>query len=388
MGKWRVKSLPYGICIKKPKYKFAEPMLLFLLVLSIIILCYSAKFLNLTISLICISIIMVFPMKNILGKAIALIYYIILLLLVQNKIIVFDFIPQARFLIENNTNIFYWFSVGNPHAIRLLAAYPAYIIVKLYKVNLDLAYSYYSIVLFTITYLFIIDSGYKLQKKKYLLDSKIKNLLALIPLFILAFIMNGRLIVAYLGFCILIHLFLDLFNANNKPNMIVFLIKGSFGFFLTTVSSGTMITAIIYIIISMGILISKEEKMGKHKRTIFVTILVLSPLLYKVFIYIWMMTMRNINYYGGGISGVFNMLNHGIGKYFLADGSIYLIGSMIVLLIVLIVNVKYLKFIIVKKYNYYPILFAINLSAYGFLFGYSTGLMIILPLIILILTKL
>ena len=70
----------------------------------------------------------IFPDKELKFKNnLCYLYFFILLVLLNLKTIDFIFIPQAETLLIGNDSVFYWFSQGHYHAIRLLVSYPGYL---------------------------------------------------------------------------------------------------------------------------------------------------------------------------------------------------------------------------------------------------------------------
>lgn len=338
---------------------------------------------NISMSLLLLSVICMVHSKDITANCIVFLYIIILIFLLNHNIVKFDFIPQAEVLIENNPNILYWFSIGHPHAIRLVVAYPGYIISKIYNMSLDKGFSYYCILQYSLIYLFIneivnkySDNTVNKCKKNFF----IRNIVGILPFFILPFIMNGRLISAFLGYSVIIYNFEDF--DNNGFKMGKFIIFWIIGFIFTTVSSGTMTVAFIYSIFIFSYNLKKLNinfnifKMNK------IYIILLMLFLWKSLEYTWIMFIRNVTYFGGGSRGFFYMLNHGIGRYFMDN------VLLLILMLFLIFAVISINDVCLKKFQTYNLWFAIVVSAYGLFFGFSTGLMIIPPLISILLIKL
>jgi len=196
--------------------------------------------------------------------------------------------------------------------------------------------------------------------------------------------MNGRLIAAFLGFSILIHLFVALFHGQSRMGSIKKFLIGCLGLVLTMVSSGTMSVALVYCLFSVYVLNYKQIKKIKFIKKALLTLVVISPVIYIVLSYFWQMLIKNINFFGGGIEGFINMFSHGAGRLLILNGP-GLIITLIAGAVFVLLNMVYLRNAIITKYRYIPILAGINISLYGLLFGFSTGLMMIPPLILLIL---
>ena len=198
--------------------------------------------------------------------------------------------------------------------------------------------------------------------------------------------MNGRLILSYLGYSILICLYTDL-QTHKKRNKVNVILMTFIGLVLTMVSSGTMAIALLYVITMLYSINFGKFNKKKFIKTFLLILLVLSPIIIKVIEYVFVMINKNITFFGGGFKGFFNMLNHGLGKYFNSSPDILILFIMLAI-IFLVMNYKYLKNKIAKKDRYISIILGINIAMYGLLFGFSTGLMMIPPLIIYILIKL
>lgn len=336
-----------------------------------------------SISILNIILIYIYPNQHRVTKLISFIYFLILLIFLNGDLIRFSFIPQAKVLLDSNPNIIFWFKNGHPHAIRLLVAYPGYILSKVFNIDLNLGFSYYGITMFNLIYLVIMDSVNKLKNNsnKYLMV--LLNFVCIIPLIILAFLMNGRLIFAYLGFLIIIEIFISIYKRGLKMN-ISYMILLVIAFILSTVSSGTLMVSLIYIISMLYVYYYKISRNPPSKIILFFLVIILSPIIYMVFKYAVFMLFRNINYFGGGFNGAIKMLNHGIGRFFILS-RFQTILFMVIFIMFLYMNYLYIKKQIQKRCEILPLVLGINISLYGLLFGFSTGLMGLPPLIVLVL---
>jgi hypothetical protein len=372
-----------GYCHKR---KAAFLLILGLLIIAINLLTILEIYLpSLSIFLFNMIIIILMPSKNIFSKLVAALYAVLLLLLIQGKWIEFDFLPQVKALLEENSSIFYWFSVGHPHAIRFLIAYPGYFISNFYNIGLNAGFSYYCVVIFTALYLVIAETIVRIKECKKHFIREVKIITALTPLLILPFIMNGRLIAAYLGFSILILIYVNLFNGKPVLRKIKLFSIGFLGLLLTMVSSGTMAVALMYVFFLTFLLNYKRIKQKRFMKQAGCVLLLISPIIYKVLMYFWQMVLKNVNFYGGGVGGFFNMLNHGAGRYFYITGP-WSIVILIIAVVLLALNIMVIKKAMLKAYRYIPILAGINISLYGLLFGFAAGSMMIPPLIIMALS--
>ena len=68
----------------------------------------------------------------------------------------FQFWNQVYELLDENTNLIYWFRTGHWHAIRLFVAYPGYLISCVGKIGLDQGFTIYIGIIFELLYLYIL----------------------------------------------------------------------------------------------------------------------------------------------------------------------------------------------------------------------------------------
>lgn len=328
-------------------------------------------------------IIYIYPNKNIFTKFVSFVYFLILLIFIKEDFIRFSFIPQAKVLLDINKNLPFWFKSGHPHAIRLLVAYPGYILSQIFNIDLDLGFTYYGITMFNLIFLTMMNSLKKLKNNKHKYLIEILNILCMLPLTVLAFLMNGRLISAYLGFLIIIEVFVSIYTRGLKIN-ITKMILLAIAFVLTTVSSGTLMVSLLYIISMLYIYYYKVMDNPPSKMKQLFLLIILSPVIYLVFKYAVIMLFKNINYFGGGFKGAINMLSHGVGRFFILS-KFQTILFVFFIVLFLFINYLFIKKQIHMRCKVLPLLLGINISMYGLLFGLSTGLMGIPPLVILIL---
>lgn len=360
----------------------------FILILLIIFWAFSSLGLNLNLVSILpliVAILLVYPSESDSVKIFGFAYSMLFMLFIKLDLIRFDFIPQARVLLELNESIFYWFSIGHVHAIRLLVAYPGYLISQIYNVDLDTGFTYYGMMLFIFMYLSISNTIEKLQNCRGKTLREIKFFILLIPFLILPLIMNGRLILSYLGYSILINLYTDL-NLGVKIKSLKVIVLTLFGLSMSMVSSGTMTVALLYVIFMTYAINHDNFNRKKFLKSAFVFSILLSPLIYKVIDYTWLMVNRNLIFYGEGFQGFVNMLNHGLGRYFHSSDEVLFL-FFVLAIIILLLNYTYLKTKIVRRDRFVSLVLGINIAAYGLLFSFSMGLMMIPPLIIYILVK-
>lgn len=327
----------------------------------------------------------IFASKEVFTKIVAFIYFCLLFTMVTLNIIEFTFIPQAKVLLDANNSLLYWFSTGNPHAVRLLIAYPGYILSEIFEVDIHLGFTYYGIYLFMVLYLTATNIIRKVYKYKHGVNLKVKYLIVIIPFIILPFIMNGRLIAAFLGYTFLINIFIDFINDNKK--MSLGCILGIFiSLILTMVSSGVMTVAIAYLLLMTYAINHRKINKKRFLKRSSIFLLFFSPIIYKIFDYLILMLNKNIVFFGGGIRGFINMLNHGVGRIFFTSDWIFY-TSVITGVLILLINASIVVHKVKRIDNRFALFLAVNIATYGLLFGFSTGLMMVPPLIILLLVR-
>lgn len=279
----------------------------------------------------------------------------------------FVFIPQAQTLLDWDTNLLTWFKEGHVHAIRLLIAYPGYIISALCKIELNQGFSLYCVFVFTMLYSNLISVIKKLIKKIELVP--FYNILCLIYCMILFMIMNGRIVFAFCGISMILKCNAELW-VDGKFNFIT-VVKIGLGILLTTVSSGTLVVGCI--VIFLGILLSKNFKGIIAKKWLWIIGVLLLPAIYIFGKYVMVMIRKNIDFFGGGIDGIINMLQHGVGRIIPLDNNILFIFFIIDGILILAVNSILIYYLYKKNLEIFPAIVAFNVAIYGSLFGLSTG---------------
>lgn len=317
--------------------------------------------------------------------SISAIFAVILLSGVKTGIISLTFFPQAEVLLQTNKELLYWFREGHVHAIRLLIAYPGHLLSEMYDISLNMGFSYYGILIFLILYTVLISITLAKGRIKH---HALLGLMVVIGF--LAFAMNGRIAFAFLGYTFLIK---AAFMQSAGIRFLSFNIVKLYvlGVLLTTVSSGCMILGISYLccccILKYLYGIKKYFKIRVAICSIPVLIACM-PLLKIIGNYVFKMINKNIVFYGGGLTGLFGLLEHGLGKIFPnINFDLYIIflgiGTMVLLLNLLLFIYVFVK----KKNNYTVLVLGINLSCYGMLVGISTGSMGLIPVIIFVMLK-
>ncbi|WP_428260202.1 hypothetical protein [Gallibacter sp. Marseille-QA0791] len=295
----------------------------------------------------------------------------------------FDFIPQAYTLLNINKNVVFWLQSGHIHAIRLLIAYPSYIMSQIFEIELNLAFGYYCAIVFSMLYYYLtlLLELYGNMRKK------IDNYVLLIFILLLCAVMNGRISFAFLGFAILLREMTACY-CETKPNKwLNRYMKVIIGVVLSAVSSGTMVIAISFTIVMFIMRIIKYKTLGKiHWEAIRLLAIctIFSALLHRGMNYVLFMINKNLTFFDGS---VFKLLQHGLGRIFgNISGSIALMVCVFGI-VAIIINIIVLLKIYRKQKDTFPLVLGSNMALYGLLAGFSTGSISLVPLVIIILIK-
>lgn len=312
--------------------------------------------------------------------------YIVFLLLILIYVNIFDIrymlFPQAKYLIGSNP-IELIFD-NNPHAYRYIVAYPSIFLSNLMNYNVDIIYTNYCVFLFSLLDFMIIKILRKIYKSKIKYNENIHIITTFILTISIMALMNGRLVAAYAGISIIMYNFLQIYL--DKKVRVINIFNIFIGFIMSTVSSGVMMVSFFFICIIIMIYCN----IFKKYKSITTILILLSPIIINIIKYIYMMCLKNINYFGGGIKGFIFMLRHGFGRYFYKIIGISFYQSIFLYLvtIVFIVIIIYyaMKFIDKLKENTYliPIYIVLPIGMLCGLFGISTATMIIPTVFIMI----
>lgn len=283
----------------------------------------------------------------------------------------FNFIPQAETLLGNDPIDL--LMSGHQWGPRYFISYPAVLMAEWFDLYLDQAFTLYCVFfLYGITVAFS-----KLGANYSQRHELVFGLVAIAAVTALSLVMNGRLIPAYFGITIILLIQMSVFKKNSffsvKQLILMFV-----GFFLSTVSSGTMMVSLIQLIIVTMFLLRKN---GFKINDVFKAAVVYGFLFgYVMGPHVLLMVNKNLNYFGGGIEGIRYMLIHGLGQFFVNNKG----------LLIIVVTAAPFAYVIYKKvYKLLtnhdaltkPILICIPISLSCGLFGLSTASMVIPSLI-------
>lgn len=301
--------------------------------------------------------------------------------LIALRVIEFSMFPQAAELFSVNEDVLYWIGTGHVHAIRLLIVYPGVVLSKLFGFELNLGVTIYSASLMTLIMYFMMRMM-SISK----LENRISAMVSGLFIIALSYFMNGRLIFVFFGISLLA--LYELKFRENEVSVLMLQIVTAISIVFTMVSSGTMVIAFAYAVIIMPY---RWKKLRKASEKMVFTAIMLAgaiPVICIFVPYLIKMIEKNIIYYGGGFQGAINMINHGIGKIVNTNDkllvvSLFVIGAMVVIVNIYLFNHKIIR----RDHPNLPLILLVNLSVYGSIFGLSTGLTALIPLLVLMIEK-
>ncbi|NOH70728.1 hypothetical protein F0225_05125 [Vibrio pectenicida] len=297
--------------------------------------------------------------------------FFLIIALVSSDVKTFNLWDQVTYIWETHGLI--WSDMlTHPHGPRYTLVYPIFALSELINIDYNIIFSYFCAILIALTISLNISIGRKLLSRRLTFQE-----LTIISIFYisLAFAMNGRILFAITGSSLF---FFSIINEKKGFTAIFNLIVAVI---FCSVSSGTLIIMVTWLVIYT--LWSKNEN---YFYLIVKTILVgLFFLFFGNFLSI--ITRKNIDYYGGGLEGAFNMLNHGMGRIAFIDAtiSLSLCVALFSLTIIVLSTTTLLNQVKIKKYLA-KLYFLCSIGLLGGLFGLST-LAVSIPLIMAIITQ-
>jgi len=260
----------------------------------------------------------------------------------------------------------------HPHGMRFLLVLPIFVVSDWLAISYNWLFSCVMPLIITVTSFFIgstvewINHGLSRKKKKTLF------FYISLSLILLSMFMNGRIMFAVMGSSIILNIFVKW----DRKSFFGILIPGLISMFLCSVSSGTFIVAFLsfYTFLVFKYIQSYwcSRKNLELFFVFFAILIVVLPLL-KV------LALKNVNYYGGGLAGFFNMMNHGLGSVFLNIDSLHLYLRSLVAFCCFWLLFLWLP----HCRKIWTPLFLIVFSMIGGLFGISTMMLVIPPLIVI-----
>lgn len=256
--------------------------------------------------------------------------------------------------------------VGHPHFFRYLAAYPGFLAEELWP---DVGFSAF-VALFFATNIVLFEK--LCGRMRFRTPSFISwTLFICVHLF-----MNGRGVIAWTAWLLCLNVCVARAVGMEKEGAAAF--KTAMALFLAAASTG------VFVVVALSFLIFafREGRVGirPRSRLQYVLYAVIGvPVLIFAGGYFWVSIEKNINYFGGGLTGLVNMLQHGAGRVFL-ESSVALVALILSMPVFLLGGFLMLTG---RRWGTEKTLFAV--VAAGGLFGF-TVLTLALPLVALQLT--
>lgn len=261
--------------------------------------------------------------------------------------------------------------MGHPHLFRYLVAYPGLVLEEAYP---ELGFSLYCALFMVIN----ASIWSAIVRKTQLVSPSYLTW----GIFILAHMfMNGRGVIAWSAWLLSISLCIDLSRATEPVKWPV--VRGTVACFLGAVSTGVF----VIVLFSIFVFFLDRWKAGgvklKNLKNLkgLLVLLMLVPCSYVFVSYFIVAIEKNLDFFGGGLHGLIQMLGHGTGKIFLSEDSLDL-GMGMALFMVLAVPVgslAALMFFFGPPIR--PIRKLLIISIAGGLFGF-TVLTLAIPLIL------
>lgn len=278
-----------------------------------------------------------------------------LIVLVLTGLIKFELWSQVYYL--RGTSILQLDPLSQPHFLRYALVSPLFYISDVLAVKADFIFSVFCILLLCS----ISNNSANITMLTLYGCSKNLNLIkisTLMFIFIISSFMNGRILFAMTGFSF-IALNIIMWELH-KLSFVKMFFYNLLGHFLCSVSTGTFLVSVAFVIAWLIIGWKRHRTYGIFFSylTLF---LILSPVVY-------LYVLKNLNFYGGGIQGVMNMLNHGAGSVLEKVDDIVLMQILSILFLFSLFSLWMLMAFSSMKI----ILVALYASIFGGAFGLST----------------
>lgn len=281
-------------------------------------------------------------------------------------LIQFHLWQQVVYMWELNLSL--WEKLGYFHFLRFSLVLPIFQLSEWLGVSYDWLFSVIvPTMLFTVTY-FSTRSFLRFEPE---LSAPRQALVVLgISLFLigLSLFMNGRLMFAFTGSSILMWSLLS-WEANHDG--INFAAVAS-AIYLSCVSSGTflILTFAFYFFLVVNVILRNPAVCRRSVLLSYALLLVaLTP-------FLSLFVLKNLEYYGGGFGAIFDMLSHGYGKLLLNSNRLLIISGL-----ALVLGLAWVFRDFIRQQWIMVSLVLIYLA--GGLFGYSTALVVLPPLLVI-----
>jgi len=269
--------------------------------------------------------------------------------------------PQVMGLWQGSTSLYSLF--GHPHLFRFLVAYPG---LTLDAWLPEFGFSIYCSIFFFLNARLWADIMWRTVLVK-------PSLLGWCIFFGIHLLMNGRGVIAWSAWLMCVSLCLDL--SRSKEEVKWLFLRIFLSGFLASVSTGVFVVVLASIVVFLVGGLHHRRIDFLNIRAGFVFCLGV-PLAYMLISYFIVAINKNLDFYGGGIQGVVDMLGHGMGKFFLSiDCLNFLLPVIFFYCVFLIMVFAYLGI------RLSPINKLLLISMVGGLFGF-TVLTLAMPLIL------
>lgn len=240
-------------------------------------------------------------------------YSVVMATLVLIGIKDFTIWEQVVYYWRLDVSLFALLGSASSHALRYAIVYPVFVVSDWLGVHYNLIFSYAMIAGFTFTLFLVASSAERVTGQRRL--GNLPALVMALPIFALFMAMNGRGGVAFLGYALVLKVLLDMhythrFRLGTAAGL-------TMGVLLCSVSSGTFTSAILAILVAVGYEVVDylaRRNWRYVSKAMLVLLIATAVLLVAMSGFIAAGVVKNLQYYGGGLEGAVNMLNHGPGR--------------------------------------------------------------------------
>lgn len=245
--------------------------------------------------------------------------------------------------------------VANSHTPRYLLMLPVVIVAEQFTINPNLVFSIVVTGLIFFAWSLLIHATRRIAKQV----NYSAELVLLITLMVASLTVNGRMLFAFLGISLL--LFTDQY-AKSVHRPLYFPLFLFISLWLCSVSTGALMVA--YVLTAFWIVVIYQPVDRPFMSRIYVSL----PLIFCVPFFIGSI-LKNMNYFGGGVSSLYVALTHGFGVYGLHYFSI---PGLLLLMVLVMLSAYWLwQFLQKQPQLLFPVVTIITGSAVS-LYGFST----------------
>jgi hypothetical protein len=256
--------------------------------------------------------------------------------------------------------------VGHPHFFRYLIAYPGFLLESELP---NLGFSIYVSLFFAINVVL-------LRRLSLLCQDREPPVWAWAIFLLAHMFMNGRGVIAWTAWllCAILCLRMSRHEGGGMKHLLLLIATC----WLAAVSTGVFIVTVATLLLFY--FQYRKRAMKRSKLSIFLTTLLGVPMFAIVADYFWVALQKNVEFYGGGLSGVLNMLQHGVGMVLFESPAIAM----------LLIYISALALILLAFLGFHgkvwsPLQKLIFLGLSGGLFGF-TVLTLVIPLFLIYVT--